>query len=305
MKVLFISRDDHANMGYVASQALQKIGIESTATIRRKERFGYPAQGIEIENPKYLKPYAEEADVIIFMHDPKHRHPGIDLKDKKVLVWHTGSGYRQKFEKYNAFFNPIVDVSLCSSDLLGLGAKNERCLNGLVDTETLQPDYRRRDNKLIIAHYPSHAKGAENILAAIQWLERGKFKDSFIFKYDGQRVCWTEQIERMSECDIYISEIVLVQRDKIVGHFGITALEAAALGKVSITRSIFPEDCSDFPFGIQVANTPEELAEKLEYLISLPNDELLKLRKLTRDWVVHCHSYGAVGRRLLKIIEEI
>ena len=305
MKILIISKQDYTNLGYVLSQALQKIGIEAIATRQRKEYFGYPRQGKKLRNPIYLKSYAEEADVIIFMHG-QYRDTGIDLGKKKVLVWHTGSGYRQKSRKLNALFNPIVDVSLCMSEFLGLGAKNERCLNGLVDTDFLQPVYKRKSKKVIIAHYPSSSKGVEVIEEAIRYLD----KDLFIFRYDPKTVDWDIHLKRMSECDIYISSVMEKQisrkgQEWVFGMYGIAALEAAALGKLSVCRLTFQDDCTDFPLGLHIANNSKELAHKLEYFLSLPGKELLKLKKQSRDWVVNCHSGEVVARRLLKIIEEI
>lgn len=237
------------------------------------------------------------------MHS-QYRDLGINLTKKTVLVWHTGSGYRQKFKKFNAFFNPMVDASICARDLFGLGAKNEKWVGGLVDTDLLSPVYSRDSNKVIIAHYPSNYKGADKIQAAV---ERLKDKDQFIFRYDDQRISWVKQMKRLSECDIYVENFYEVQKGRLTGAFGIAALEAAALGKIVVTRFLFMEDYEQ-RFGkcaIQVVHTVEELAKILAHLISLSDNELLKLKKQSREWVVRCHSYEAVAQRLLKVIEEL
>jgi len=308
MKVLLITITDHAHMAYMTAEALKKLGVDAVTIRKRTVKFKYPEEGIKIRTDSYIKPYAENADVIIFMHT-QYRDIGIDLTKKKVLVWHTGSGYRQKFEKYNAHFNPIVDVSLCSADLLGLGAKNERCLNGLVNTDLLQPIYGRKNKKITIAHYSASPKGIIIIKKAIHHLKQGPLKDLFIFRYSAKKKTWDDNIKRMAECDIYIAEMHEKQIKKgqewTTGMFGIAALEAAALGKIVISRFIYREDCEGFDFGLQVANNLDELIKKLEYLLSLSEEKFLKLRKLSRDWVVNCHSYEAVGYRLLKIIEGI
>jgi len=306
MKALVVSNIDHCNMGYSISQALQKVGVNATATFRKYEAFRHPESGIQIVDEANLTPYAKEADIILFMHTA-YRELGVDLSTKKVLVWHTGSGYRQKYTKYNRFFDRIVDVSLCGADVLGLGCKNERKLNGLTDVNLLQPIYERQGDKIIIAHYPSNPKGIEIIQEAIERLS--PLSDSFIFKYDPQTVTWKKHIERVSECDIYISEMYEKQikrgREYIVGLFGIAALEAAALGKVPISRFVFEEDCTEYPLGLQVANNADELTKLLTRLLSMSDEEFLNVRKRARDWVVNCHSLEAVGRRLLNIIEEI
>ena len=74
-----------------------------------------------------------------------------------------------------------------------------------------------------MGHFPSKpaVKGSDKIVEAMK-----NVKGNFEFRYSDKRVSWEEQIKRMSECDIY------VERFTKDSGFGITALEAAALGKI-------------------------------------------------------------------------
>ena len=103
----------------------------------------------------------------------------------------------------------------------------------------------------------------------------------------------------MSECDIYIEQICKHE-------WGITALEAAALGKIAITTFRGLEeyrkqygDCE-----LVVANTENELRERVEEIMSWTPEQILEKKKATRRWVETYHSFEAVGQRLKKIIGE-
>jgi len=152
----------------------------------------------------------------------------------------------------------------------------------------------------VISHYPSRAprKGSDEINYVIEHMVKDR---DFIFKYISKRIPWKDNLIRMSECDIYIEHL-------FDDRFGITALLAAALGKIVVTK--FPymaeyEKIFGVPAVIQAANTKEELADRLDYLLSLSDAERLELKKRTRKWVEEVHSHEVVGKRLVKVYQEV
>jgi len=303
-KVLLIAGSDWANLGYLVSQALQEIGVDAIMLIKKESRNLYPNHGIIFRNINNIKNYSENADVIIFMHS-QYVETGVNLKNKRILVWHSGSRFRQHSAEVNKIFNPIVDVSICGRDVFGLGAKNEKWVGGLADTKFLKPVYNRSSDKLIIAHYPSSAKGKgiDIIEKSINDLKKEGFDDKFVFKYSSKNVSWNEQIKRVSDCDIYIENMAATKKSKKLSVFGLTALETAALGKIVVTRFLFPIEY-ERNFGkcnLQIANNQKELTQKLKSLILLSNDEILKLKQQSRDWVERCHSFEAVAVRLVRL----
>jgi hypothetical protein len=91
------------------------------------------------------------------------------------------------------------------------------------------------------------------------------------------------------------------------GEWGVSAIEAAALGKIVITHFLSHKKYEQV-YGqheLCVANTPSDIAVHLESLLELSDDELLKRRKATRSWVEKFHSFKAVGTRLKEEIYEI
>ena len=305
MKVTFLSQNDWANWGYMFAKSLNSVWVDAKSFCKKTHKFGYT----ECSFP-YTKAISDDivnADVIIFIHSV-YIETGIDLSKKIVAAIHAGSTYRNNPIQINKIFDPIVDITFCSSDLLGRGPKNEVCIQGAIDTDYLQPVYSDLSNKknIVIGHYPSGPKRYEIITRVVDKVKR--IKKNIDFRCDLNNVSYEEQIKRVSECDIYIEEMTSVPGDTSYSTFGTTALECAALGKIVCTR--FP----DLPLyerlfgkceGIQVTNTEQELEDKLLWLLSLSDNEFIELQKKARQWVVDRHSPQVIGAWLKEKLEGI
>lgn len=310
MKVLLMARHDWANMGYVLSQCLREVGVDATMLLKNVGRSRYPKHGIPLKG-KAVKKYAKEADIIQFMHSQWFN---VDLKSKRVFVFHGGGSYREYHGKLNKTFNKVVEKSIIQTgDLFGLGAKNEVWLLPAVDTNMLKPVYKRKSNKIIIGHFPSGAKvkNSEGIRKVIEKV-RKDFGHKFDYVFSFHPAMWVNQIKRVSECDIYIEACAptLKGKTKIVrkyGEWGVAAIEAAALGKVVISHFLSHKryEKEYGQCGIKVANSLDEMEVQLRKLLSLSDSELLQIRKDTRAWVEKYHSYKAVGERLKKVVYGI
>jgi len=303
MKVCLVCNNDWANTAYILEQCFKISGINAKAFTKHKHHYNYPNQA-EIINKTNLKNYIRDSDIVVFVHS-ELVNTGIDLSNKKIYVMHTGSKYRQNSKEINKVFNPIVTATLSAGDVLGMGAKNEIWIQPPIDTELIKPVFKRSNKyKLVIGHYPSGKfKGTEKIKLVIDELST---KYNFYFIYDINTVSWNKQIERMSKCDIYIENMMEYQGEVPLKIFGMTSLEAGCLGKIPVMR--FPlvnEYEKEFgKCGIQVANNLTELKEKLEWLLSLPKDQIYELQKQSRDWVEKCHSYKVIGKRYKDIFER-
>ncbi len=302
MRVVFVCKNDNANVAYTLQQCLLEVGVNALAIKTKPHKFGYSKQAIVV-NSDEMKKEMEAANAVIFVHS-KFMHVGSDLKGKIIGVFHTGSQYRKETESLNELFNRVGDVTFCGGDVLGLGAKNEVWLQAPVDTKHILPVYSRSvPGKIIIGHYPSAPnKGLEYIQAAIKRL-RGNFE----FRYSEQTVSWEKNLQRMSECDVYIGEMHLERFGHKLSAFGISALEAACLGKIVCNRFLHkPQYEKTFgPCAIHVTNTYKELASTLSSIIRMDDNQILKLKKASRDWVERCHSYAVVGTRIKKVLEGI
>lgn len=295
--VILVSRKDWANVGFELSKALKSVGVDATMYIRSKHKFGYPEQGT-LYGRRDLKPAADKADAIIFVHT-QYVETYTDLSKKKVAVFHTGSAYRKNSGYYNSFFNPKVDVTFVNWDLCGRKGKNEKVLLVPIALDKINPVFEKiHPRKLVVGHYSRGHKGTVLINKVMEKLK----KKDIIYKVSGEYVPWKKQLRRMSLCDVIIESMKL----QPIRAFGITALEAAALGKI-VVSSFTESDKYKTGFGpcaIQVARSADELEELLLRLSKVSDEKILKLKTHSRQWVQRCHSYKAVGTRLLTVLER-
>jgi len=203
----------------------------------------------------------------------------------------------------NAIFNPIVDISFCGGDVLGMGAKNEVWIQPVIDISKMSPKYKVDFNeKYIIGHYPSGEKGTNTIVSAINKIK----KDNFIFKCDKNRVTWEQNLNRVSECDIYIEALQSHQNGIPLFIYGISAVESCALGKVTCAR--FPIiDKFEKIFGkcgLIHTNDEQELTQKLTNILSLPKEKFHELQIESRKWTENLYSYQSIGNLLKNILQK-
>lgn len=310
MRVLILAQSDWAYVGYTLSRCLRVVGVEADMMFKNLRGNRRPNCGIHFTNVNQVKKYAERADIIQFMQG-QWVNTGVDLSKKRVFVFYGGTNYRVGSGGLNTIFNPIVEKSIIQTgDLFGLGAKSEVWLLPAVDLDLLRPNYKRHSGKLIIGHMPSSSIKGPDINKVIAKLKSG-FGDKFDYITSTNRVSWPDNLKRVSECDIYIESCALKQKfkDKLykTGEWGVSALEAAALGDV-VVASFLSSDKYKLEYGsheIQVSNTLYDLENVLTKLLSLTDNELLNLKKKTRAWVEQFHSFEAVGRRLKEKIYEI
>jgi len=303
VKVTLLCKIDFANVASILAESFRKVGINAIAFSLKRHKFKYTKQATVIERDN-AKVEVEKSDVVVFVHS-LFIDTGVDLGEKIVAVYHTGSQYRKNAREVNQVFNKIVDVSFCGGDVLNMGAKNEMWVQPPIDTEFIKPVYKTDFSKFIIGHFPSG--GAKKGCAIINEVLQRVRKRNFEFNYNLNHVPWTYNLKRMSECDIYIEDMHDKQGDKPLYVFGMQALEAACLGKVVCTRfPMFGEYEKTFgPCSLIATDTPEILQAKIEDLLSLSNEKFVELQKRTRKWVEDQHSYEVVGNRFKKIFEEM
>jgi len=310
MKILLLAKNDWSGVGNLLTQSLLSVGVDAKFYVSKLGNYKHPCTSIGVNEAKR---FSIECDIIQFMHSEKLEF-GINLVGKKIVVFHGGGKFREGHERICKIFNPIVDCSLIQTyDLFGLGAKNEKWILPPIDTKSIKPIYETKGKKIIVAHFPSSriTKGSDNIIKIIENI-RNKVSD-FEYRYSYKKVCWREQIERMSAVDIYVERMSLKTKGKRnkkwskTGVWGMTALEAAALGKVVLTNFLGESEYKK-QYGkcyLQIANSEKDMESILIKLLSKSKDELLKLKYKTRKWVENYHSLESIGLRLKKTYEEI
>ncbi len=330
LDILILAYYDWSNAGWNMLQCFKSLGFNVMAYKGAVHHFNYPFQipihsdiarskpickhPIITKAPK-LRMLMEHAKVIYFIAET-YIDAGVDLKSKKVVVNYGGSTYRLKPEPCNAVFNRIADASIMLfPTLLNKGAKNEYYIPFSVDTEFLQPNYKKRSGKLIIGHFPSspESKGTEVITKVINKLKKTMSKK---FEYIGLSACiengtyivsqsmretdWCVHLKNVNKCDIIIETVKPELMGLPFGEWGNAAVEAAAMGKIVVTNSIY-QDIYKREYGdseLCIANDAEQLEQQLIKLLNMPYYEIVEKQKATRKWVVEKHSFPAIAKQL-------
>jgi glycosyltransferase involved in cell wall biosynthesis len=326
MDVLILTKYDWSNTGWRFFKCLQHLGVDVLMLKGSFHPFFYPEQapihpllaqsnGILFHRVPELKWLTEEAKVVHYIAST-FIDTGTDFFSKKVVMQHGGKAYRQDPDALNKIYNQFADVTILQSpDLLGYGANDEQWVYYPVDTDFIQPDFKRRSKNLIIGHFPSipHKKGTDQIVKVIEKLEKNTTLAGR-FRYVGARnpdqfektgICmWTDNLKRMAGCDIIIETMLPEVQGHKFGEWGNTALEAAAMGKIVVTNS-FSSDLYDKEFGrsaLKIANNPDALGATLHLILTLSDKGIENLKEESRAWVERNHSIPATANRLFENI---
>jgi len=299
-RILNVTSNDWANHSYHNLKSLKAAGVDVEGCKIYPHSFGYTEQlPIVTKQEMQDKIFNGGYDVIqIFNSDPLVPILMKGYKGK-VVVHHTGTRYRENPSELNRIFNPIVWKTIhCHSEFFGHGAINENLVTVTIDVDKFTPEYDTRKD-FVFAHYPSDPK-----VKGTATISRVAERAGVNFKYSAQRVNHEENIERMRDCDVYIELHNPTINGKKYGHFGNTALEAAAMGKVVVTQNLTPE-IYEQEYGehaMFLARDENHLFDILTYLNGLSVEEMTALKKASRKWVREKHSFKAQGERLKRIL---
>jgi hypothetical protein len=307
MSVLFLAINDWANVAHTYAESLKRVGIKAKAFSMNELDFKYPKIAETYTSFQRMKQVVDAADTVVLMHSHPHfaKLP-FDLSEKKVAVFHGGSQYRNNPTLMNAVFNPIVDVSLVQTgDLLGLGAKNEKWVLTGIDTDRIKVRKTPTAKKLIVAHYP-HKSAVKGSVFINHVLKKMAKKMDFIYSHNDDVVPYKKNLDRIAKCDIYVEAMMPTLNDKPYGEWGVTALEAAALGKVVVSHHLSRDRYNKtiMPPGwecpIRPISTGKELEDQIKFILT---QNIPQMQKDTRKWVVKFHSLKAQGERLKEALE--
>lgn len=295
--ILFVTYSDYSNLCFNLSESLKSIGVNSHAITLTAHPFGYEKQAIKVNHITMIE-QIELADLVIIGHSSQHLLKFIP-KGKRLWVLHTGTPYRQNPEQNNEIFNPLVELTLTDSpEFMTLGAKNIHYIATAIDTDKIKLSTHKNE-VLTFAHYPSNHinKGTKDIKHMM-----AEFPVKFIC--NEAVVPHEENLKRINECDVYIELFAPKQKEKEYGSFGVTAFEAAALGKVVITNSLYDSvyEAAYGPSKLIVANTESDFKACVNQLLLLQSFDDLKQR--TRFWIEKKHSYSATGTYLNTLLEK-
>lgn len=299
MKVLNICVDDYANFSHDNANALRSVGVHCVDVKLQPHVFNYKTEST-LANESILKELIAEAELVQIFHSDSSLIKY--CSGKRLVVYHTGTRYRQNHQKFNALFNPHVEKSFVAlGEFYGLGAKNEQYIVGATKVHGQKPLHFI--HPLRFAHFPSNpeVKGTQSILNAVESINHKNFR----FEFSLDKVSHDQQISRMNSCDVYIEMNSTHQGGKPYGSWGITTLEATSLGKIVITNHT-TLDVYEKTYGI---TPPLVLIEKhgsieacINNLLSLTESQIHLLKKQSFEWLEKFHSFEATGSKLKQIL---
>lgn len=313
--VLLIAMDDFANTGWKVKRSLETGANLSVFGMKgARHAFIYPDQlpivgalsqayqtcALGIGDPRF-NPYFNLTKICHFMHSC---FVSCEV-DKPFVLQHGGANYRTKHEEINKSWGAKAAKTVIQMpDLLGLGAVNEVYIPFPVDTDFLSYTGVKKEGKLTIGHFPSAsaARGTEKIAEVLKELSK-----TYDFEYVGPETqkeaelqMWLVHLERVKKCDIIIENLCSTAQDRKWGEWGNTAFEAASMGKVCVTNSLGVEkyiEAYKRPPQLEIANTQEDLENRLAQLLSKSRTQLMEQGWKARHWVMECHSFEATGKR--------
>jgi len=307
MKVINLCTDDWANYSHENARSLRSVGIDCEDYKRNAHIHHFTEQSkiITASEMKDIVSKLGAADVVqIFFDDlAVFRHILPAVGNTRLIVVHAGTTYRENPEHFNAAFNPHVWKSVIAlGEFEHSGAKDPVYVIGGVDTEKLQPSYisLNSEDPVVIGHFPSkdYVKGSALINSVIRKLN-DQCAGEFTYIHDAQTISHEDNLKRMQGCDIYIEALSLTNVGKPYGSWGITCMEAAALGKAVITHHLWGDlyGREYGEFGCIVANHEFELYRRLHQLINLERIDLVEVQERCRKWAEDKHSLQSIGLR--------
>jgi len=303
MKVLSACKYDWANFQYANAQALRSVGVDCTDLKLMPHHYNYPEQS-RIVKEFDLMIEAQKADIIQIFHTDIYVYNLLKHLNKRFFIYHTGTTYRREPEQTNKIFKDVEITFIDSPEFYELGGTNVIYIATGIDTDKLK--CISPENYIpLFAHFPSGEaiKGTSKIVQMLAEID-----PTINFKFDTNRKNWDENIRRMCECDIYIELFSPTQEIngniKKYGSFGVTAFEAAALGKIVVTNSTHHEvytkhygDCE-----LMIANTETEFKNVIQQIQQMSWVQIEDKQKQTRNWLLQKHSLEATGTYLKKFL---
>jgi Glycosyl transferases group 1 len=197
------------------------------------------------------------------------------------------------FHTISAYATAMLSAGLAIEQLPG----SRRLDFMAVDTEALKPTYAeiQSDGKLRVLHVPNHPhfKGTRYLESAVKKVKEAGFAIDFRL---ASGLANNEILELIRHSDVVIDQL-------ISGNFGLTALEAMALGKPVIVHIANPSILvapNESPF---IEADPESIYHVLLDLARGPA-QLNAIGRRSRRYVETHHSIPALSMRLAELYEE-
>ena len=313
MRILHVQ--NLAGVATFLSRAQRKLGHKSDVMVFNSHPFGYEEDYVyPVFPPKrmhylvhLLFKWAPNYDVFHF-HDGPVRTFRLYLDypvmkyvfHKKLVYLYHGESLRKRhrrepFEKFNRRLKKIY-VSM--PDLLQFTRERGEWIPNPIDLAMWRPIQREPSETVRILHYPTptrqYIQGTTYVEAALNRLEKEGYK---IEKLLVTNVSHKDMPRLIGSSDIVVDKVV-----KIIGWYGVLAVEALAMKK-PVLAYIDPRLEHFMPFDPFVRTTPETVYDDLKDLIE---DKGLRRKygEKGRKYAETVHDSIKIASKWLKIYAE-
>lgn len=305
MRVLFVGRQDSANVSNRVARALNRSAGKTVARVLTETRhpFGYAEdligdKGIPWEIHEFV---AEPPDWIVTTDDAQDHayfrmiRETLGLHDVPAAVRHPGSIYRRSHTMMDILDHKIgFDRRLMQADLYRFVEDDPKAFPMYAVAEDPLSRLPPLTARIRVGHSPSarHKKGTDAILAVLA---------NFDIEVDLiENTTFDNAHERRRWCHIFVDQL-----NPDVGGFGAAAVEAMSVGCAVVADTSNVIDAVEAFFRkppIYNAGSPERLEEVLTDLIQNPQ-ALEAARRNSLSWC-HTHSrFDAVTRYWTRLLQ--
>ena len=271
-KILMLTFNDWANVGYRVAQAVNEHGYhEARAICCRGHGFKYPIDIFADSNDEIAK-WIEWADVVHVFDDWVERFGDL-LGNRRVVVTYNGTYYRRGYKKINARDKELDSVQLCTTlDLEAYGAR-------WMPVPMREMGMRReRGDKWCVVHAPTSMgrKGTEHVISQMAKLP-GVTLD--IVSGVSNREC----LQRKRKADIYLDNFGPVKPG-----YGVNSLEAWRMG-IPVVSNVSAE----------IQNAMLGKIGYLPFVVASPHKIAFAVRRLMREPKLY-NEFAERGSRFVR-----
>jgi glycosyltransferase involved in cell wall biosynthesis len=293
--IKFISDNDFGNLGYAYAESLKAIGHRAESYCLFKHPYGYAKQSKRIYEGE-VRESLHGADVVIIMHSSA-RFVQYVPEGVPYFVMHGGTRYRQNTDDFIKKFKDARGAIIQTPDLLGLGTIPEELICAPADLSIEYVPFHKTLHGF--GHYPTNRmnKGTDQIIRAARQSRIDLHTDEMLLPY-------YRNLERIGKCKIYIELFKPEQRGKLYGTFGLTAIEAAMVGRPVITQCANYQSYVDryCDIAFEIVESESELIEAMTDCAKMTDDSVERWGKNLRNDVMKWHSPQRIGEQLIEFI---
>ena len=314
-EVVFLSHGDWANIGSHLAESLRRVGVKAKSWANWHLRMNMPIKSSIYQTWEKVQEDVEKAKVVWLMHGYIFGSRALSIrKDQIVCAFHGGpplllmkkgggvdQGFFGRYLRRDLHPVHFIQMPKLFDDCYFL--EKAHLLSPPVDIERLEPRYFNGNKKAVLGHFPRNtgtglkSKGHDKVVKVIATVKK-QYPVHFI---DTKFIDWIPHTERMKKCDIYIEKL-----SEVCPEWGMSALEAAALGKIVLTQFTHKETYEKYYGSSPIIDfyNEKELIEVLRSLATWSPERITEHQKKTRAWAEKYHSFEVVGQRLKKILIE-